>query len=93
MTRTPSKNANVIRPAFDKSGTLDKTKLADSFRELESDICDLVRAAQLADLLVAELEDGSPTMQELRLFATSQCEKAAIALKRRYYEQWESAKT
>jgi hypothetical protein len=91
MTNTPNKNANVVRPAL--SGTLDNDKLADSFRKLESDICDLVRAAQLADLMVAELEGSNSTaiMRELTEFAVSNCEKAAIALKCRYYEEWKSA--
>jgi hypothetical protein len=66
------------RPASKNAGSDDKRHAA-AFRSLEPDICDMVRAAEMASL--AE-EHG----EELLTFAIEQCLRTAEEFKQTYYE-------
>jgi hypothetical protein len=53
------------------------------FMDLESDICDMVRAADLACQLAFEENDAD----ELLVFSVRQCQRFAEALKEKYYAE------
>jgi hypothetical protein len=55
-----------------------------AFIQLEPDICDLVRAAELAELAQDSGDSG------LLIFAVGQFHKMADDLKRKYFELWKA---
>jgi hypothetical protein len=57
---------------------------SEAFKELEFDICDLARAADLASLMAFD-EDS-----ELTFFAVRQLQSMATSLKEKYYQLWGS---
>ena len=53
--------------------------------DLESDICDVLRAAELACQLAF---DEGDKIDELLFFSMRQCQQHAAALKEKYYNLW-----
>jgi len=85
MTRSRS---NVVALARNKSTDATRdSRHAAAFRELESDVCDLLRAADLA-LVAKEADDVGESGGGLTLFTIQQFAKMAEDLKKKYYELW-----
>ena len=59
--------------------------LADAYVELESDICDMLRAADLACQFAF---DESDEIDELVFFTARECQRRAKELKEKYYHLW-----
>jgi hypothetical protein len=62
--------------------TASDATLARAYRELEPEICDVVRAAELASLAEDQEDSG------LLTFAIEQFLRLAEELKQRYYDEW-----
>jgi hypothetical protein len=81
---------NVIMLARNKNTSSDRDEShAEGFRDLENDICELVRAANLA-LVAKEADNVGDGDGDLTLFTIEQFAKMAKDLKRKYYARWDA---